>query len=228
MPHIISFSGNLGSGKDTLGNEIVEYLRSEYGKDAEKFSFAKPLKEFCINILGLNRNHVYGSQKDKEELTHLSWEDMPGVYFLSCSSKKSNFEKVYYGNDDGHAELICHHAGPMTVREVLQFFGTEIGRRVYDNIWIDALHRELDNSGCEFAIITDGRFHNELDSLHKKDALLLKLTRQPIQSGLAHESEKQIETYTRWSSIIDNRNMNEEEQRKIAIEIIEKYFECLN
>lgn len=233
MQHIISFSGNLGSGKDTIGAQVIDHLRFVHGKKTASFSFAKPLKEFCINVLGLNREHVYGSQKDKQQLTHLRWEDMPGI--MVCDTEAVNFQTYnsFVSKLDGlgfigTANLMCHARGPMTVRDVLQFFGTEVGRRVYDNIWIDALHRELENSDCEFAIITDGRFHNELDSLYNKNALLIKLLRQPIKEGLAHESEKQIETYTRWSAIIDNREMNEEEQRKIAIAIIENYFECLN
>lgn len=222
MPRIISFSGNLGSGKDTVGQDAISYLTSK-GYKAEKFFFSEALKRFCVDVLGLNESHVFGTQEDKNKVTHLKWEDMPGVV-ITLDENIKDFSIVKVGLDSIPTKLIAHRPGYMTVREVLQFVGTEIGRRMYDNVWIDATFRKIQKSDCDFVIFTDARFHNELDYLRKYGAVLVYLLRQPIRVGLEHSSETQLTTYKNWDELLDNRNLSIEEQREEVIKIIEKYF----
>lgn len=222
MPKIISFSGNLGSGKDTVGDNTIEFLQQK-GYSAEKFFFSKALKEFAVNVLGLERQYVYGTQEDKNKATHLKWEDMPGVVIYDNDYMR-DFQETFVGVGCDTTKLILHRAGHMTIREVLQFVGTEIGRRMYDNIWIDATFREIRNSDCDFAIITDARFHNELDHLLGFGSVLIRLLRQPMNIGLTHSSETQLDTYKKWTYIFDNRNLTKDEQKDETIKIIEKYL----
>lgn len=223
MPRIISFSGNLGSGKDTVGADAISYLTSKDYK-AEKFFFSAALKRFCVDVLGLNDQDVHGTQEDKNKVTHLKWENMPGVVITNNDSIK-DFSIIKFGLDSMPTKLIAHRPGYMTVREVLQFVGTEIGRKMYDNIWIDATFRSIQKSNCDFVIFTDARFHNELDYLKKYGAVLVCLLRQPIRVGLEHSSETQIFTYQKWDELLDNRNLSIEEQREEMLKILEKYFD---
>ena len=43
------------------------------------YALADYLKQIAIEVFGLPREKVYGSDKDKSELTTLRWENMPGV-----------------------------------------------------------------------------------------------------------------------------------------------------
>ena len=52
---IIGLTGKMKSGKDTVANFIAE----NKSLDTQIFSMAKPLKEFCINMLGLAPEDVY-------------------------------------------------------------------------------------------------------------------------------------------------------------------------
>src|SRR5688572_6769865 len=40
------------------------------------YSFSDPLKKFCIDVLGLDHIQCYGSDDDKNSLTHIIWDDM--------------------------------------------------------------------------------------------------------------------------------------------------------
>ena len=223
MPQIISFSGNLGSGKDTVGDNAIEYLIAK-GKTAKKFFFSEKLKQFAVEVLGLNPEHVYGTQEDKNKVTHLKWEDMPGVVIVEDNSYYKDFSEIRFALGSTPAKFIAHRGGYMSVREFLQFFGTEIGRKIYNNIWIDATFREIQKSDCDFAIVTDARFHNELNYLLNYGTILVKLTRKPINIGLSHSSETELDSYTRYTEVLDNRNMSLEEQKTHVIQLIEKYF----
>ena len=69
---IIAFAGRKQSGKTTLCKQIVNFIC-----DLEKledystiYNFADPLKDVCINILGLTFDQCYGNDKQKNELVN--------------------------------------------------------------------------------------------------------------------------------------------------------------
>ena len=59
--------------------------------------------------------------------------------------------------------------GPMTAREFMQFFGTDIMRNIYEPIWIKSTIKKIQREQSELAIIADVRFPNEADVI--KDAI---------------------------------------------------------
>lgn len=59
---IIGISGKMGSGKDTAGQIIYDYLHP----NCEITHFADPLKQFCIDYLGLKYEDLYTEQGKKE------------------------------------------------------------------------------------------------------------------------------------------------------------------
>jgi hypothetical protein len=82
--------------------------------------------------------------------------------------------------------------GPMSVREVLQYWGTEVFRKAYHNVWADACIRAIRKDGCEFAVITDCRFPNEVDVAKAEGGKVIRLTRN-IFPGDAHASETALD-----------------------------------
>ena len=78
MTKIIAFSGRKQSGKSTAGEYLQSLMYSLNPKiDIRTYSFADPLKQICINLLGLSNEQCYGSDEDKNSLTSLRWEDIP-------------------------------------------------------------------------------------------------------------------------------------------------------
>lgn len=173
------------------------------------YSFADPLKEFCINVLGLDYEMVYGTDKQKNKLTHLRWENMPGVVDerLYRSLRESNYQPERF--------CIPHDDGQMTGREVLQYFGTNIIRKMYGDAWVNATLNKIEEEQPQLAIICDVRFPNEIDGIHQKKGRVIKLTRAPFQDD-EHNSEKALDNYPEenFDAIIDNRKMTIAEQNE--------------
>jgi hypothetical protein len=70
---IIAFAGRKQSGKTTSA-EFVSNLFWQYG-DSKIYNFADPLKNLCIDILGLEYKQCYGSDQDKNELVDCFWDN---------------------------------------------------------------------------------------------------------------------------------------------------------
>ena len=108
------------------------------------YSLADPLKAVCVQILGLKPEQIYGTNDDKNTLTELEWENMPGI--------ENHWEKLLTNN--GVKD------GQMTAREVMQYVGTEIFRKMDDNVWINAILRRIQVEQPQLSVVCDVRFPN--------------------------------------------------------------------
>lgn len=238
MTKIIGFAGRKQSGKNTSCNFIMAHKLFQYGvckkaslnKDGniivsdlfgegvsdldwipltpdyvntdmlfgnfsacKIYAFADPLKRLCIDILGLSYSQVFGSDTDKNTPTHLKWEDMPGV----LDSKKKGF---------------------MTAREVLQHVGTDIFRKMYQNVWVDSVLRRIDNDKPELALISDVRFDDEIKSLQNKGGIVIGLLRDKLNSNGSHASENT--NFDLCDHVIDNREMDMDQLTQAVMQLI--------
>jgi hypothetical protein len=80
----------------------------------------------------------------------------------------------------------------MTVREFAQFFGTEIGRKIWSPIWVDYLITQIRREKSEVAIVTDVRFTNEAKAIKDAGGIIVKLNRKP-KSKDNHSSETEVD-----------------------------------
>ena len=75
-----------------------------------------------------------------------------------------------------------------TVRQFLQFYGTEAHRDVFgSDFWVDQLFKTLDLGDQHYAI-TDARFDNELDAVHAEGGITIRIERDKDTSDM-HISE---------------------------------------
>ena len=215
---IIGIVGRKQSGKDSTADYIIE--KSGTGR---KCSFADKLKrDVCINLLGLTEKQCYGSDEDKNTLTNLKWEDMPGV--LTDKDVRNNlYNRSMWAENNNRWQmstyLMYHEPGFMTAREVMQFVGTEIFRKMYSNVWVDALIREIKNDQDEkLFIIPDVRFPNEADAIKEAGGQLWKFTRKI--SNDKHASETGMDEYPldNYDVIFENQTMSLKSQLKWCYE----------
>ena len=196
---------------DTSYQGIFDYYRQSEALDKFKkehldpyikiYSFADLLKkEVCMKILGLTYEQCYGTDDDKNSLTELKWDDMPGV----CNDDEVNDILQWYGT------IMYHPLGQMTAREVLQFVGTEIFRKMYGNVWVDALMRQVKQDNPVISIITDIRFENEVRCIQDAGGKVLRFTRAPFADQDEHDSEKALDQenydWSKFDKILDNAN----------------------
>jgi hypothetical protein len=228
---IVCFSGKKRSGKNTAANYLIgKYLVAtkqissfvingcgqlvyqvgdqcgivQEGKlenhcfdGVKQYSFADTLKRFCIQCFGLTHEQCYGTESQKNSLTKIQWKNFPG---FDCKSLR--------------------YDSYMTAREVLQYFGTNIVRRINQDAWVQATVKTIDDdthkTGDErvcLAIITDARFPNELEAITNVGGKTVRLLRNV--AGLdCHPSEVALDTYPteNYSLVVDNSNMIIQEQ----------------
>lgn len=176
----------------------------------KNYAFATHLKEIGINLFNIPREYAYGNNELKNiKLDHLRWENMPGITTIK--------EFSCYGLD-------YHEPGPMSTREWLQFFGTEVTRRMYDGVWVDRTLKDIKNEDSMLSIITDCRFLNECEAIHKDGGKIIKLTRGLNSNNrMNHASENDFEKFTSFDAVLDNANMTLEESFIELLKIINEW-----
>lgn len=183
---------------------FIQFASRKLWPHVKTYAFADPLKEFCINVLGLTYEQCYGTTEDKNSLTNLKWENMPGVITQGV------LENHNIKNGPLLDWVRVHERGLMTAREVLQYFGTDIVRKMYHNAWADACIRQIQAEESNFAIITDCRFVNEVEAVKKAGGRVIRLLRKISDDD--HKSETELDSYTEYDYVIDNNNITLKEK----------------
>jgi hypothetical protein len=71
MTKIICFAGRKQSGKSSCCEYLYEQLKDKCS--VQIYNFADPLKQVCVDILGLAPRQCYGEDKYKNELVDCQW-----------------------------------------------------------------------------------------------------------------------------------------------------------
>jgi hypothetical protein len=198
---IVAFGGVAGSGKNTMCNFLHGYLLKSYGMidgfeitDEGKlvveteiidnaghynkgrglidvtrtdvdfaiwasanmwpfvkhYAFATALKEIAVELFGLPREKVFGVGQSKSSFSQYQWEKMP--------------TKV-----EGKSKA-------MTVRDFLQYLGTDIFRKIREDVWVNRAILDILAEQSMNAIISDVRFENEAKAVQKAGGRVVFLT----------------------------------------------------
>lgn len=208
----------------TRNNASMNEFRENYIYPYIKmYSFADLLKQsVCMDILGLTHEQCFGSDEEKNSLTELRWENMPGVitnkklFDEFLGQKLQEYIKDNPDTQDENVTFMYHKPGSMTAREVMQYVGTNIFRKMYSNVWVDATIRKIQQEKSEFAVITDCRFPNEVKGIQDAGGKVIRFTRSPYKDE--HESETILDKdkfdWAQFDIVIDNANMSVKEQNE--------------
>ena len=231
---IIGLAGDKGSGKDSTANFIaginlvthnfINEFHSTNGGQIEIdgrikpineiapryikiYHFADYLKEIVYNLFNIDYEDL---MYNKGAVTKYNWRDMPGVItdknlyntVMKFLERKGDLADTVY-----ELPLIYHADGLMKVRDLLQYVGTEIFRKINSECFTNHLLHKIRVDGVKMAIIADARFINELDAIKKAGGLNFKLTRG--NNTDSHSSENDFKNYDQWDAIIDNSECND-------------------
>jgi len=178
----------------------VEMLLAQYIWPVVKlYSFADILKMAAAAIFGLQPEQVNGTNAQKDAPTKYKWSMFKG--FLLPKTQKQ-YAKEIAANDN------------MSSRHILQVMGTDIFRRIYGNVWVDACLKNIKDDGPELAIVTDCRFPNEVEGIQKAGGKVIRFLRAPFAGQDEHESETALDNYTGFDHIFDNRELSIAEQNE--------------
>jgi len=104
----------------------------------------------------------------------------------------------------------------MTVREVLQFVGTELFRNQLDpDVWLNSVFLKP-WAEDDIVIIADARFPNEA-VLGRKNGLLISIERDTGLVSDGHKSENALDDYTDYHYTIDNNGSFDELRDKLDV-----------
>lgn len=181
---------------------FAEWAIREMWPFVKKYSFASSLKSIAVNLFNIPSECVYGTEEQKRKtIDHLRWENMPGVVSNETSFYVEGVDSEFWNN------IIIHENGPMTAREFLQYFGTDVCRKMYENVWVDRCIKDVQEEGSLLAVIDDCRFKNEIEAIQNAGGKVIGLTRQPHKDN--HGSEKEIsENWDLLDAVIDNSKMS--------------------
>jgi len=204
MPQFIVISGKKSSGKTTTANMMKDYINTVQPDLSVKIvSFATPIKEFCQNVIGLSYEQIYGTDEEKNTNTSIRWESMPAEIL-----SRYKLPHCPHITNTKSGTTIHKIREFLTAREVMQIFGTDIMRTFFGyDIWSKVPFNK-DWGSVDVVIIDDCRFPNEADIALQNDAILIRLTRNPLQD--IHVSESAMDTYDekKYTHIIHNSNIS--------------------
>ena len=208
-----AYGGNDAIFVADIGNDLVEV-----------YSFGDTLKECCINTLGITWEQCYGTDEQKNTLTKYLWDNLPMSVRKKYSSKtiaKMSVPQMGFEPPDYYREKIPRE-GPLTAREVMQVFGTDICRDMFhDDIWVDATFKRIEKDEVKIAIIADVRFPSEVNAIKsQEDHRVIRLDRKYDTSD-AHPSETSLDDYD-WRElgpnafVLDNGDMNMKKKNELV------------
>ena len=190
--------------------DVEALFDNELGDFVKVYALADTLKEMSISILGLKEEQVFGSDKDKNSKTNLRWEDMPGV-ISPGDLRKKGFTK----EQAGVLGLMVHAKGKMPAREVLQYVGTDIFRKMNHNVWLDSFFSKVESDNSEVALVSDVRFINEVEGIQGKGGYVIGLGRDIYGGKDSHSSESEVdEALSMCDTVIDNTKLTIPQQNE--------------
>lgn len=159
---LIGLAGNIGVGKDTIG----EILVNSHG--FKRTSFAKELKNLAEDLFKFDDKTLWGASEFRNAIDPRAQED---TYWDQVVLRVGNYPfKPLFPVDTSenprtklfrmiHEDFIVNKSS-FSARYVLQRLGTEWGRTLWPDVWLHAVKMEIERSPGNW-VITDCRFKNE-------------------------------------------------------------------
>ncbi len=205
---VLGCNERLVYGGDDEKNVPVEHLLWE------NFPLAAWSRQDGSTFIGTPNNQwpIYDGICGKPNTVNLTWAEYNSQSFGDSIPCPKTLTFTPAAPRPYHwGELLTPKAGAMTVREVLQFWGTDIFRKAYADVWTDACLRAIAHSDCELAVITDCRFPNEVDAAQSVGGKVVRLTRTLFPDD-THASEVSLDRdrfdWRRFDAVIYNEHMD--------------------
>ncbi len=237
---VIGVCGRKGSGKDEVGKVLVD----EYG--FVRVALADPIKQLAHLIFGFDANTLFGPSAERErpvrDALAPAWWSRAQANLLTDPVDRV-LRRLFASPSRALASLqhLCAQVlepyGPqITARVVLQQMGTEWGRALYEDVWVDEVLRVVAalDEGHDYnpmhgvqlrelssvkrlepaipgVVITDVRFQNEVRTVqhYKSGGRVWTINaerRLPPQVLDEHASEPAYAATATWANTIIDNN----------------------
>ena len=231
--NLIGISGKIGSGKDTVGLilQVLDIMERTFdleqsmltGKHVESIQkigetegparvgsnefqikkYAEKVKRILCLLIGCTMSQLEDREFKEKELGREWW------YFADRGRRLpyTDFLAIFCA-DQKDVELV-----KPTPRSFLQLIGTEMGRNIiHPNTWVNSMFSDFRDSSKW--IITDVRFPNEVEAIHRHGGKVIRIDRTTgnalIDNNVhavtdhQHPSETALDGYTGFDDIVIN------------------------
>jgi hypothetical protein len=133
------------------------------------------------------------------------------------------YDQCYGSDEDKNTMTDLEWNGKkLTARESMEIIGTDIFRRLKNNVWVDATINKINKDGLDLAIIPDCRFPNEVDTILDHNGYVIRLDLDPFNSQSNSESalDKHNYDWNRFSNVIYNGGMTIYEKNEAILRFL--------
>lgn len=194
---IIGFAGRKRAGK----TELCKHLHEKYNADI--ITIADSLKHVCCQLLDIDNIQVLNIMKDKAGY-FIDLEEYDDIIFYNILF---NAIKPDVNDIDKAKEIISKKVDKLfskkviTVRELLQFVGTDIIRVLCPNWHVNRMIENINNSTADFVVIDDVRFPNEREAIENHNGKVFFIIRPDLNIEISNHSS---ETSLKWTDFTDD------------------------
>jgi hypothetical protein len=205
---IIGFAGKAATGKTTAARHLAPLM----DKECRIIPMAMVLRdevEAFLRAVGADESVplVYGDQDDKVRVFYVDQQKA-----LQHCPKWADFVADHIEIQDRQGQTA------VTVRRILQWWGTEYRRTEDADYWTKAWSRKVEQLDLEqlHVLIDDVRFMNELHAIKGHGGLIIKIERPGFDGANNHASETSLDDYAAWDGTIVNDGTLEEFRAKVG------------
>jgi hypothetical protein len=204
---ILGFAGKAATGKTTAARHLAAVLDMQ----VLIIPMARVLRdevEAFLREIGA-ADHVplvYGSQEDKVRIFYVD---------ESKARQKCNAWQLFI--DEHHDIQDRPGLTAVTVRRILQWWGTEYRRAQDPDYWTKAWGHKVSQLDLQktLVLVDDVRFMNELNVIREFGGLIVKIERPGFDGANNHSSETSLDDYRQWDGLIVNDGTLEQFGRKV-------------
>ena len=205
---IVGFAGKAASGKTTAAKQMAPLLEGETFIIPMAMVLRDEVETFLRNISADEYIPlVYGCQEDKIKIFYVNSENARN----ECP-KWDHFVAEHQDIQD------LDNLTAVTVRRILQWWGTEYRREQDPDYWTKAWANKVNLYDTEKShiLIDDVRFMNELNTIKTQGGMIVKIERPGFNGAGNHASETSLDDYTDWDATIKNDGSLEQFLDKIS------------
>lgn len=209
---LIGFAGKAASGKTTA----AQYLKNQLGDDIQVLPMAAMLRRELEAFLpqagaAAKVPLIYGDQQDK-------------LVEFSINGQQASQACPAWGDFVARNADIQKQPGitVVTVRRMLQWWGTEYRRRQDPDYWVKAwegAYRQLKTT-TQHVLVDDVRFPNEVEVVHHNGGVLVRVERPGFNGANDHSSENSLDDFRQWDLLLENDADLEQFLAKIDAQVL--------
>ncbi len=206
---ILGFAGKAATGKTTAAKHLEPLL----DKECIIVPMAMVLRdevEAFLRAIGADGSVplVYGCQDDKVQIFYVDEQKA-----LAQCPKWPHFISEHQEIQDRFGQTA------VTVRRILQWWGTEYRRDQDPDYWTKAWGSKVEQYDVDnmYVLVDDVRFSNELNVIKEHGGLIVKIERPGFDGANNHASETSLDDYDAWDGNILNDGTLDEFKAKAEV-----------